>query len=212
MVGLELPLLPGLQLGDVRGHPAAAGRGHPVLPPLPLRRRQGLLVLDDPQLPRGLRPVRRQRDPVQPRVPPPRGNLRHPQDRPRRRPHRPRPADKLYLGNLDAVRDWGYAPEYVEAMWRMLQADTATDYVVATGTATTVREFLDACFERVDLDWERPRRARPPLPTPHRSRRPHRRRHPRPTSSSAGKPKSTPPNSPTSWSTPTCRPWAAESP
>ncbi|MEJ2887988.1 GDP-mannose 4,6-dehydratase [Actinomycetospora aeridis] len=61
----------------------------------------------------------------------------------------------VYLGNLDAVRDWGYAPEYVEGMWRMLQADSPADYVLATGTATTVREFTQWAFERVGLDWER---------------------------------------------------------
>jgi GDPmannose 4,6-dehydratase len=60
----------------------------------------------------------------------------------------------LYLGNLDAVRDWGYAPEYVDAMWRMLQADVARDYVVATGTRFSVREFVAAAFACVDLDWE----------------------------------------------------------
>jgi GDPmannose 4,6-dehydratase len=59
----------------------------------------------------------------------------------------------VYLGNLDAVRDWGYAPEYVEGMWRMLQAPEPADYVLATGTATTVREFTQWCFERVGLDW-----------------------------------------------------------
>jgi GDPmannose 4,6-dehydratase len=63
--------------------------------------------------------------------------------------------DNVYLGNLDAVRDWGYAPEYVEGMWRMLQAPEPADYVLATGTATTVREFTAWCFERVGLDWER---------------------------------------------------------
>jgi GDPmannose 4,6-dehydratase len=61
----------------------------------------------------------------------------------------------LYLGNLDAVRDWGYAPEYVEGMWRMLQADEPTDYVLATGDAYTVRDFLVAAFEHAGLDWER---------------------------------------------------------
>jgi GDPmannose 4,6-dehydratase len=61
--------------------------------------------------------------------------------------------DKLYLGNLDARRDWGYAPEFVEAMWLMLQADTPEDYVVATGETHSVREFLDHAFGRVDLDW-----------------------------------------------------------
>ena len=63
--------------------------------------------------------------------------------------------DTLFLGNIDAVRDWGYAPEYVEAMWRMLQADAPRDYVVATGTAYTVRDFLGFAFGHAGLDWER---------------------------------------------------------
>ncbi|MDX2731116.1 MULTISPECIES: GDP-mannose 4,6-dehydratase [Streptomyces] len=61
--------------------------------------------------------------------------------------------DRLYLGNLDAVRDWGYAPEYVEAMWRMLQHDEPTDYVVATGVPATVRQFMETAFAHADLDW-----------------------------------------------------------
>ncbi len=61
--------------------------------------------------------------------------------------------DRLYLGNLDAVRDWGYAPEYVEAMWRMLQHDEPTDYVVATGVAATVRQFVQTAFAHAGLDW-----------------------------------------------------------
>ncbi|GIJ27856.1 GDP-mannose 4,6-dehydratase [Micromonospora qiuiae] len=61
--------------------------------------------------------------------------------------------DKLYLGNLDAVRDWGYAPEYVEAMWLSLQQDRPDDYVVATGEGHTVREFVEAAFAHVGLDW-----------------------------------------------------------
>jgi GDPmannose 4,6-dehydratase len=61
----------------------------------------------------------------------------------------------LYMGNLDAVRDWGYAPEYVEAMWRMLQHDEPSDYTVATGTAATVRDFLTTSFEHVGLDWQK---------------------------------------------------------
>ena len=60
--------------------------------------------------------------------------------------------DKLFLGNLGAKRDWGYAPEYVEAMWRMLQQDKPDDYVVATGEAHTVQEFLDVAFARAGLD------------------------------------------------------------
>jgi len=59
----------------------------------------------------------------------------------------------LYLGNLDAIRDWGYAPEYVEGMWRMLQADEPDDYVLATGAPYTVRDFVEAAFNHVDLDW-----------------------------------------------------------
>jgi GDPmannose 4,6-dehydratase len=61
--------------------------------------------------------------------------------------------EKLYLGNLDARRDWGYARDYVEAMWLMLQADEAEDYVVATGQTHSIREFLDLAFGRLDLDW-----------------------------------------------------------
>ena len=63
--------------------------------------------------------------------------------------------DKLYMGNLDAVRDWGYAPEYVEGMWRMLQADTPADYVLATGYEATVRDFLEYSFGHVGLDWQK---------------------------------------------------------
>ena len=63
--------------------------------------------------------------------------------------------DYLYLGNLDPCRDWGYAPEYVEGMWRMLQADEPDDYVLATGTSYSVRELVAAAFDRAGLDWER---------------------------------------------------------
>jgi GDPmannose 4,6-dehydratase len=61
--------------------------------------------------------------------------------------------DHVVLGSLDAVRDWGYAPEYVEGMWMMLQQDEPTDFVFATGTGTTVKEFVDAAFSHADLDW-----------------------------------------------------------
>jgi GDPmannose 4,6-dehydratase len=61
---------------------------------------------------------------------------------------------KLYLGNLDARRDWGYAPEYVEAMWRMLQQPEPDDYVIATGEMHTVREFVELSFSLVGLDWQ----------------------------------------------------------
>jgi GDPmannose 4,6-dehydratase len=62
--------------------------------------------------------------------------------------------DKLYLGNLDAQRDWGYAPDYVRAMWLMLQADEPDDYVVATGETHSVREFVQFAFEMFELNWE----------------------------------------------------------
>jgi GDPmannose 4,6-dehydratase len=61
---------------------------------------------------------------------------------------------KLYLGNLDAVRDWGYAKEYVESMWLMLQQESASDYIVATGVGATVRDFAKAAFTRVGLNWQ----------------------------------------------------------
>lgn len=63
--------------------------------------------------------------------------------------------DKLYLGNLDARRDWGFAGDYVEAMWRMLQADAPHDFVIATGESHSVREFLDEAFGYVGLNWQR---------------------------------------------------------
>ncbi len=61
--------------------------------------------------------------------------------------------DKVYLGNLDARRDWGYAKEYVEAMWLMLQQEEPDDYVIATGETHSVQEFLEEAFACVDLDW-----------------------------------------------------------
>jgi len=62
--------------------------------------------------------------------------------------------DKLYLGNLDSKRDWGYAPDYVEAMWLMLQHSAPDDFVVATGESYSVRQFVEAAFRQVGLDWQ----------------------------------------------------------
>src|SRR5450432_1448393 len=62
--------------------------------------------------------------------------------------------DKLYLGNLDAKRDWGHAKDYVEAMWRILQQDTAEDFVIATGVTTPVRDFVKMSFEEVGIELE----------------------------------------------------------
>lgn len=63
--------------------------------------------------------------------------------------------EKLYLGNLDAKRDWGYAPEFVEAMWMILQQDEPDDFVIGTGEAHTPKEFAQVAFDHVGLDWER---------------------------------------------------------
>jgi GDPmannose 4,6-dehydratase len=63
--------------------------------------------------------------------------------------------DKLYLGNLEAKRDWGYAPDFVEAMWLMLQQDKPDDYVIATGETHSVREFLEEAFRYAGLDWKK---------------------------------------------------------
>jgi GDPmannose 4,6-dehydratase len=63
--------------------------------------------------------------------------------------------EKLFLGNLDAKRDWGFAGDYIEAMWLMLQQDQADDYVVATGETHSVREFLDEVFGILGLDWKK---------------------------------------------------------
>ena len=63
--------------------------------------------------------------------------------------------EKLFLGNLDAKRDWGYAPDYTDAMWRMLQQDEPDDYVIATGEMHSVREFLDEACEHLGVDWEK---------------------------------------------------------
>jgi GDPmannose 4,6-dehydratase len=63
--------------------------------------------------------------------------------------------ERLYLGNLEAKRDWGFAGDYVKAMWRMLQSDNAREYVIATGETHSVRELLDAAGEELDIDWRR---------------------------------------------------------
>ncbi len=62
---------------------------------------------------------------------------------------------EVWIGNIDTTRDWGYAPEYVEGMWRMLQADEPEDFVLATGVGNTVRDFIELAFDHVGLDWEK---------------------------------------------------------
>jgi len=75
-------------------------------------------------------------------------------------------ADSLSLGNLDACRDWGFAGDYVRAMWLMLQQDTADDFVVATGVAHSVRDLVEIAFGRVGLDWQQHVRTDPALLRP----------------------------------------------
>ena len=89
--------------------------------------------------------------------------------------------NKLYLGNLEAKRDWGYAQDYVEAMWLMLQQPKADDYVVATGEAHSVRELCEAAFGHVGLDYQDSSRSTrgtsaPPRWTTCSATRPRRRR------------------------------------
>ena len=86
-------------------------------------------------------------------IPTSRRNIRVAQDHPRGGGDQARTAGMLYLGNLDAQRDWGYARDYVAAMWLMLQQDRPDDYVVATGEMHSVRDFLDEAFGHLDLDW-----------------------------------------------------------
>ena len=82
--------------------------------------------------------------------------------------------DKLALGNLDACRDWGFAGDYVRAMWLMLQQDAPDDYVVATGEAHSVKELVEIAFAHVGLDWEKHVVTDRALPPPGGSRSPHR--------------------------------------
>ena len=100
-------------------------RDDAVLSALALRRGQGLRLLDHGELPRGLRAVRLQRHPVQSRVAAARRDVRHAQDHARPGAHQGGLDDCLYLGNLDALRDWGHARDYVRAQWLMLQQDDA---------------------------------------------------------------------------------------
>ena len=99
--------------------------------------------------------------------------------------------EHLTLGNLDARRDWGFAGDYVEAMWRMLQQDEPDDYVVATGVTNTVGRLVELAFDHAGLDQRRPRPHRPGPDPPGRGRPARRRRRQGPRASSAGSRRST---------------------
>ena len=154
-LGLDDPRLPGGQLGDVRAGAGDPADGEDAVPsPLALRGLQGLRPLDGRELPRELRDARLERHPLQPRVPAPRRELRDPEDHHGVAAIKQGREKELRLGNLDAKRDWGYAKDYVEAMWRMLQQEEPGDYVIATGETHSVREFCEEAFGCVGLDWK----------------------------------------------------------
>ena len=99
--------------------------------------------------------------------------------------------DSVALGNLDARRDWGFAGDYVEAMWRMLQQDEADDYVIATGETHSIRDFLDVAFAHVGIDdWTQARHARTRASCARPRSRCSSATRARPATSSAGRPRS----------------------
>ena len=118
--------------------------------------------------------------------PAPRRDVRDAQDHPRPGAHHAGLQEKLYLGNLDAKRDWGYAPDFTDAMWRMLQQDEPDDYVIATGEMHSVREFLDEAGAHLGHRLGGRRRDRPALLPPGRGRRAAAATRPRRARSSAG--------------------------
>ena len=165
-------------LGDVREGAARCPQRetHPVLPALALRRGQVLRPLHHGQLPRVLRPVRRLAGSSSTTRASAAGSSSSPARSPTPRPRSSSGCrTRCALGNLDAERDWGYAKDYVEAMWLMLQQDEPDDYVIATGEAHSVRELVDVAFAHVGLDPDRPRAHRRALPAPGRGRAPDRR-------------------------------------
>ena len=146
-------ILPGLDLRDVRQGPGdAAGRDHALLPAQPLWRRQAVRPLGDDQLSRELRHVRLLGILFNHESPLRGSRIRHPQDHPRLAAIEAGRQDHVELGNLDAKRDWGFAGDYVEGMWRMLQAEQADDYVLATGETHSIREFAE--LAAADFGWE----------------------------------------------------------
>ena len=161
---------------DVRqGAEVPQTRDDAVLSPLALWRGQGLRPLHHGELPRKLRPVRVLGNPLQPRVAAAGAGVRHAQGDPRRGARSSSASQQeLALGNLDAERDWGYAKDYVEAMWLMLQQDEPDDYVIATGETHSVRELVAIAFDQVGLDPGRPCPDRSEVSASGRGGAPHR--------------------------------------
>ncbi len=152
----EGAILPGFFERDVRQGAGNSAKGnHAFLSAQPLWLREGVFVLDHGQLPGIVRLARQQRD-IFNHESPRRGETFVTRKITRALAQIAAGLqDKLYLGNLDAKRDWGYAREYVEAMWLMLQQDKPDDYVVATGETHSIREFLDLAFAHAGLSWEK---------------------------------------------------------
>ena len=172
--------------GKVRETPQT--ETHAVPPALAVRRRQGVRPLHDAELPRGLRHPRELRHPLQPRGPSAAASSSSPARSPTSLARiKLGLQDSITLGNLDSARDWGYAGDYVEAMWMMLQQDEPDDYVIATGETHTIRELLDVAFQLAGIDdWEPLRHAGPALRPAGRGRPADRRRVEGQARSSAG--------------------------
>ena len=146
----EDPVLSGFDLRTVRqGARNPAEGDDAVLSALSLRGGEALCALDHDKLPRSLWHACLEWHPVQSRKSDPGRNLRHAQDHACGRRDRVRAAERLFLGNLDAERDWGHARDYVEGMWLILQQDEPDDYVLATGESHSVREFVEKAFAHI---------------------------------------------------------------
>ena len=200
--GVEPRFYQAVELGDVRRHAAAAGREHAVSPAQPVRRGEGHARTGSPSTTASPTGCTRRNGIL----------FNHESERRgetfvTRKITRALAAiqlglqDKLFLGNLDAKRDWGYAPDYTDAMWRMLQQDEPDDYVIATGEMHSVREFLDEAGAHLGMDWERRRRDRPEYYRPAEVDALLRRCRRRPARSSAGSRRSRSRSSCGSWST-----------
>ena len=201
--GVPAPLLPGVLVRDVRrGAPAAVG-DDAVPPAQPVRRRQGGRLLGDRELPRGVRHVRRERHPLQPREPAPRRDLRHPQDHPRRRPHQGRPSGQALPRQPRRQARLGLRPG--------LRRGDVADAPADEPRRLRDRHGRDALGARVPRGRLRARRARlggargdrSALLPPRRGRRPARRRAQGPRARSAGSRRWASTSSCGSWSTPT---------
>ncbi len=152
--GIKVSFLPSLLERDVWQRPTASKRDYAVRATKSVRRRQGVCVLGDAQLPPWVPDFCLQRDPLQSRIPR-RGETFVTRKITRAVAHiLAGKQEHLYLGNLDAKRDWGYAPDYIAAMWKMIQHDQPEDFVIGTGEAHSVREFLEIAFGYVNLDWQ----------------------------------------------------------